>query len=113
MVRLRKLSNRARRAFSLLELLAVVTLMGILAAIIIPRIGGSTLRAKIHACHQYRAEINAAAERYYFDHGSPPSRLSDLELNQEYFPDKAPYCPVTKEAYTLDATTGRVVGHDH
>lgn len=104
---------RRHAAFSLLELLAVVTIIGILATIVIPRIGSSTQKAKVHACHQYRAEINSAAERYFFDHGKPPSVLSDLENNLDYLPDKAPVCPVTKEPYTLDSATGRVLGHDH
>ncbi len=98
--------------FSLLELLAVVTILGILAAVIIPRIGGSTLRAKIQACYQYQAEINAAAERYYFDHGEPPNSLELLENHPDYLPDTAPVCPVTQQRYQL-GSNGRVSGHDH
>ncbi|GIW92715.1 MAG: hypothetical protein KatS3mg110_0756 [Pirellulaceae bacterium] len=80
--------------------------------VIIPRIGGSTLRAKIHACQQYKAEINSAAERYYFDNGKVPESLDQLENNPDYLPDKAPACPVSGQPYTLDSQ-GRVAGHDH
>ena len=98
-----------RNAFSLLELLAVVVILGIIALVVIPRISFSSATAKENACFQNKAEINAAVERYYFDNGDLPG-LDDLDDNA-YFPDGVPVCPVTGAAYTLDVGTGRVSGH--
>ena len=98
------------RGFSLLELLAVVVILGIIALVIIPRISFSSAAAKENACFQNKAEINSAVERYFFNNGSVPSALGDLDTN-EYFPDGIPNCPVSDAAYTLDAVTGRVTGH--
>lgn len=101
--------RRTRRAaFSLLELLAVVTILGIIAVIVIPRITASSSTAKTNACLQNKAEINSAVERYYFDNGSLPANTAALS---SYFPDGVPTCPVSGSAYSLDATTKRVSGH--
>ena len=47
--------TRKRRGFSLLELLAVVTILGIIAAVVIPRISVSAGAAKTNA-HQSRGK---------------------------------------------------------
>ena len=97
-----------RAAFSLLELLAVITILGIIAVIVIPRITASSSTAKTNACLQNKSEINSAVERYYFEIGSLPANTAALAA---YFPDGVPVCPVSGSAYALDATTKRVTGH--
>jgi prepilin-type N-terminal cleavage/methylation domain-containing protein len=99
--------SRKPSGFSLLELLAVVTILGIIALVIIPRITFSSTTAKKNACFQNKAEINSAAERYYFDNGSVPADLAALNT---YFPDGVPVCPVSGNAYALGAN-GRVTSH--
>jgi general secretion pathway protein G len=94
--------------FSLLELLAVVVILGVIAAIVIPRITASSTTAKQNACFQNKAELNSAVERYYFDTGSLPANTAALA---SYFPDGVPTCPVSGGAYALDATTKRVTSH--
>lgn len=103
-----RLSSKSLRGFSLLELLAVVTILGIIALVVIPRISVSSTTAKNNACFQNKAEINSAVERYYFDNGTVPANLAALN---SYFPDGVPTCPVSSNAYTLDGTTGRVTSH--
>jgi prepilin-type N-terminal cleavage/methylation domain-containing protein len=102
----------ARRAFSLLELLAVVTILAIIASIVVPRIAFSGVLAKKKANLQYKGDINTAIERYMFDHGLPPTLLSDLE-NGDYYPGSIPNCPVDNTPYTIDPATDRVAGHNH
>ena len=99
-----------RSGFSLLELLAVVVILGIVALVIVPRINFSSTTAKENACFQNKAEINAAVERYYFENGSLPAALADVNT-ATYFPDGVPNCPTSGNAYTLSGATGRVVGH--
>ena len=101
---------RKRSGFSLLELLAVVTILGIIALVVIPRISASAATAKENACFQNKAEINSAVERYYFNIGTLPANLAAVNTSA-YFPDGVPTCPVSTNAYTLDATTKRVVDH--
>lgn len=101
-----------RRGFSLLELLAAVMIMGILAAVIIPRIGGHTAKAKVNVCHQDKGDINDKLEKYHFDTGNWATDLGDIQ-SDDYYPTAIPVCPVTGQAYTIDSATHRIVGHDH
>jgi len=102
-------SNQRRRGFSLLELLAVVTILGIIAAIIVPRVTVSSSTAKSKVRDHHKATINAAVERYYVDNNSwPAGDLSDIGANVNYFPDGVPTNPVDGTTYSLNATTHRV-----
>ena len=102
--------HSTRRGFSLLELLAVVTILGIIAVVVIPRISSSSTTAKENSCFQNKSEVNSAVERYFFTNGSLPGSVDDVNTTT-YFPDGIPSCPVSGSAYTLDATTKRVSGH--
>jgi len=106
------MKNRKRNkngGFSLLELLAVVTILGIIAAIIVPRVTVSSDTAKQRVRDHHKATINGAVERYYVDTGGwPANDLSDIGANINYFPDGIPANPVDSSAYTLNATTHRV-----
>lgn len=98
-----------RSGFSLLELLAVVTILGIIAAIIVPRVTVSSTTAKTKVRDHHKATINSAVERYYVETNAwPANDLSDIGANASYFPDGLPVDPVSGSAYTLNATTHRV-----
>lgn len=102
-------STSKRTAFSLIELLAVVTILGIIAAIIVPRVAVSSDTAKTKVNLHNKATINAAVERWYVEKGSwPANNLSDIGADTNYFPDGIPTNPTNSSAYTLNATTHRV-----
>lgn len=96
--------------FSLLELLAVVTILGIIAAIIVPRVTVSSDNAKEKVRNHHAATINSAVERYYVNTGGwPADNLADIGADANYFPDGIPTNPVAGEgAYALNSTTHRV-----
>jgi prepilin-type N-terminal cleavage/methylation domain-containing protein len=103
---------RYRRAFSLLELLAVVAILGIIAALVLPRVVTSSETAKEKCCLHNAAEINISVERYYIHMGLwPADNLSDIGTDPDYFPEGLPTCPVSGDAYRLDPATHRVIGH--
>jgi general secretion pathway protein G len=90
------------RAFSLLELLAVVVILGILAAAIVPRVVTSSQAARTSVHQHNLGEINAAVERYYIDQGSFPATVTDL--TPDYLPDGVPAVPTDSSLeYILDA----------
>jgi general secretion pathway protein G len=100
--------NNKKRGFSLLELLAVVTILGIIAVVVVPRISTSSATAKTNANKQNIAEINSAVERWYFEKGSYPANdLSDIGADTNYFPSGLPTNPVSGTAYTLNGSTKR------
>lgn len=99
--------NRKRRGFSLLELLAVVVILGIIAAIVVPRVSTSSALAKQRVNEHNIATLNAAVERYFVNEGSWPTALTDL--GTDYLPDGVPTVPTDDSlTYTIDGTTHRV-----
>lgn len=96
-----------KNGFSLLELLAVVTIMGVIAAVTIARIASSTDTAKQKCSLQYRADLNAALERHYFETSSFPMDLDTL-YTAGYYSEPIPLDPVTNLPFELDVANGRV-----
>ena len=57
--------NRPQAAFTLIEIMVVVVILGILAATIIPQFMGTTHDAKVSAAKAQVAELEAAVDRFY------------------------------------------------
>ena len=103
-----------RRAFSLVELLAVLAILSVLAALIVPRVVGHQDSANRAACLANQAEIELQAKLWLRDNGVyPTASLSNIAASTMYFPQGVPSCPVDGSAYTIDITSGLVVGHTH
>ena len=99
--------------FSLIELLAVVAIIGIIAALILPRVSTTSDTARDKSCLHNRTEIDITVERYYIHTGTwPADNLSDIATDPNYFPDGLPLCPTSGAAYRLDSATHRVIGHN-
>jgi prepilin-type N-terminal cleavage/methylation domain-containing protein len=100
---------RKSKGFSLLELLAVVTILGVIAAIIIARFTTTTTTAKNKLNVHNKAVINAMVERYYMENNAwPATALTELN-DPNYFPDGIPVGPFDNTTpYTIDGTTHRV-----
>lgn len=105
---------RRRNAFSLMELMAVLAIVGLLATVIVPRVLDGGDSAKVSACHTYKGDIEIQAELWMYHTGSwPVGDLSDIGADLNYFPEGLPACPVDGTSYTIDTTTGRAFGHNH
>ena len=103
-------AGHARAGFSLLELLAVVAILGILAFLTLPRVGEYSTTAEQQADAMNRGQINAAVERYYMVEGNwPADDLSDIGADLDYFPHGLPTNPTDGSAYQLNSTTHRVI----
>lgn len=103
-----------RHATSLVELLAILIVLGLLASLVVPRLFGPSDTAKINACHANKGDIEIQVQLWYRNNGSfPAANLSDIGADITYFPEGLPTCPVNSTAYTIDTASGEVVGHDH
>jgi prepilin-type N-terminal cleavage/methylation domain-containing protein len=106
--------TETRNAFSLTELMAVLGILGVLAALIVPRVIGHHDTSKRAACYANQGEIELQTKLWRRNQGSyPVANLSNIGANPAYFPNGVPVCPVDGSAYTIDTTSGLVSGHTH
>ena len=66
------------RGFTLIEIMVVITILGILAALIVPRIVGRTDDARIAAARQDIASLMQALKLYRLDNGRYPTTEQGL-----------------------------------
>ena len=102
------------KGFTLVEVLLVIVIIGILAAIVIPRITYSKTEAQKQACNSNVAAMNSQIELYHSQEGAYPTVLTDLvnsPTNQSYI-DAIPTCPFGQN-YTYNTTSHRVLAHSH
>ncbi len=102
----------SQTGFTLVELLIVVIIVGILAAVAIPMYSGSTERARATECVAALGTVRCALRNYYAEHGTYVNanftngdsvtngdilNVSSLDLDARYF---------SAECYTFDGDTG-------
>src|SRR6476661_10479909 len=72
------LSSRARSAFSLIELMVVIVIMAVLAAIVIPKFQDQSRRSKEAALKSDLSQVRTAIATFQADTGFYPHLLTDL-----------------------------------
>lgn len=75
---LEKVGRRSKRGFTLVELLVVVVVLAVLAAIVLPKFMDSGSRSKESAQKSDLKIIRNAVQLFYTDTGYYPSTLTDL-----------------------------------
>lgn len=102
----------ARKGFTLIEVLLVVLVLAVLAAIVVPRIAESTASAKDASCDSNVANLIRALElRAVKNDGDYPADQTEFEAeilnNTTYFPHGTATCPYSG-TYTYNAVLNTV-----
>lgn len=103
---LKKNLRKNNKGFTLIELLVVVVILGVLAAVIVPKISVSSTSAKLAADDANLKILQSAVERYYVDKGSYPSTLDVLEGG--YISSDVPKAQTSGKEFKYDNSTGQV-----
>ena len=71
--------NKNKHAFTLIELMIVIAIIGILAAMSLPNFQQARDRARQSKCYEYTALLTRTAEVYHTEHGEYPAKIDDMK----------------------------------
>ena len=72
-------TRRRTRAFTLIELLLVLVILGVLAALVVPKFSGRTEQAREAAAHSQIAIFSTALDAFEVDNGYYPKGRNGLQ----------------------------------
>jgi general secretion pathway protein G len=70
---------RCRRGFTLIELMVVMVILGLMAALVVPRMFGNVAKAKQKAAYSQIELFGTALDTFYLDVGRYPTSSEGLE----------------------------------
>lgn len=91
--------GRNQKGFTLVELMVVVVIIGILAAIAVPVYNKVSGTAEKNACFANQRTIEGAIEAYRAGEAKDPENIDDL-VEKKYLKE-VPKCPVADAEYSI------------
>lgn len=96
------MKNRSRSAFTLIELMIVIVILGLLAAMVVPNLTGKGEEAKRKlVCVQMKSIYNGALDMFKMDNSSYPTTEEGLEALVKN-PDPKKYPNYSQSGYFKD-----------
>jgi type II secretion system protein G len=96
---------RKQKGFTLIELVVVIMIIGILAAVAAPKLMSTSGTASDNAAKESLSVVRDAIERYAADNaGAKPTATIATDLAPKYL-RTFPKCPVGKKDATVETTT--------
>lgn len=94
-----------QKGFTLVELLVVIVILGILAAVVVFAVSGSTETAKTNACKAEKNAVETAVEAYMASTGSYPTDAAALQAaNTKFLRSDPTYYTVSGSNVTKKST---------
>ena len=114
-------TSRAKAGFTLIEIIGVVAVIAILAAVMTPRVVSVIARGKVNATAQSLGSLKSATTDYLGKNGSLPTRDGtgstngavatgrfDADLVTSGFTEKLFACSIGTQTFDSSALTGRI-----
>ncbi len=73
-----------KKGFTLIEILVVVLIIGILAAIAVPKYQIAVLKSKLSRAKQTVSDIEQAGNLYYLQNGTYPTKFIELDFANKF-----------------------------
>lgn len=100
---MRTRKSRVRRmAFTMVEIIVVVIIISVLAAMIVPRFIGRVGEARQSTAKQQVAEIEKAVDLFHYDYGRYPVTLEELVTRPSDIPEEKWKAPTLKPKHLTD-----------
>jgi type II secretion system protein G len=94
-----------QKGFTLVELLVVIVILGILAAVVVFAVSGSTDTAKTNACAAEKSAVETAVEAYQASTGSYPTNATNLtDTSTKFLRSEPKYYTVSGSSVTKKST---------
>ncbi len=103
---MRACQNCRSRGFTLPEVFAVTTILGIIAAVVVPRVAIFADTSHSGVAEHHISQLNAIVETHYNDHKVWPSDLEELVADN--YINAVPTHPEATKNYQLNNRTNRV-----
>lgn len=109
-IKQQQIKQNMRKAFSLMELMVVIIILGLLAAFVLPSLTGKSDDAKVKLTCVQMKSIDQALKMYKIDNSSYPSTEEGLNLlvEKKYFEDNKEPQDSWKSKYIYINNEGKV-----
>ena len=110
----RKAMNHARRGFTLVEIMMVITLIGLLAALAIPSFVNARTKSRINSCINNLRQLNSAKDQWAMENAKMETDTVALSDVAPFIKGGVPTCPASGTYEFTVVRTGAtctVTGH--